>query len=302
MSNKTTVHIKSIYELHQFAGVQPPKHPLFSIHKLEDLKLTGSHFPERMTYDFYTVGLKKNLTGYIKYGRTSYDFQEGALGFTAPYQLMEFNKELIQNANGWVFFFQKEFLNGSNLYDKINEYGFFEYQINEGLHLSKTEEESIDRILEDIEKEYKQPIDVFSKQVVLSSLELLLTFSHRYYSRQFIVRNDTDPSVFSNFKKQLRLVFTDDKHHGLPTVELMASKLHLSANYLSDYLKSTTGKTALDHIHNHIIEIAKKNLLVTNKSISEIAFEIGFEYPHYFSRLFKKKTGLTPSEFRITPD
>lgn len=295
---KETTHIKSIHQLHQLAGLEPPKHPLFSILSLDNIKRINRQFPERMTYDFFSVGLKKDLEGYVKYGRTKYDFQEGTLGFTAPYQVMEFSSDLLNNATGWIFFFQKEFLTESVLNNKIDEFGFFNYQTNEGLHLSKIEEESIETIFNNIKIEYDQPIDSFSKQVVISNLELLLTYSQRYYKRQFIIRNEVDTSTFSEFKQLLKTYFLEANNNGLPTVELLANQLHISANYLSDYLKSTTGKSAIEHIHNKIIETAKSDLLASEKSISEIAFQLGFEYPHYFSRLFKKKTGLTPTEFR----
>ncbi|GMN08861.1 helix-turn-helix domain-containing protein [Croceitalea sp. MTPC9] len=297
MSVTKMIHIKSIHQIHKLAGLNKPKHPLFSIYRIEELKLDSDNFPEKMTYDFYTVGLKKNLNGYVKYGRTNYDFQEGALGFTGPFQLMEFSTDLIQNASGWILFFHKELLNFTKLEKSIDDYGFFEYAVNEGLHLSKDEEKSIEEIFQNIEKEYQLPIDKYSKQVVLSNLELLLTYSDRYYSRQFILRNEVNNRIFSNFKDELKATFNDNIK--LPTVEQLAEKLNLSANYLSDFLKTTTGNSAIEHIHRYIIEQAKKDLVLSDKSISEIAFELGFEYPHYFSRLFKKKTGLTPSEYRL---
>lgn len=296
---KGTTHIKSIHQLHQIAGLEPPKHPLFSIYRLEDIRLIHGQLSERMTYDFFSVGLKKNLEGFVKYGRTNYDFQEGVLGFTAPYQVMEFSSDLLNKATGWIFFFKKEFLNESILLNNIDQFGFFNYQTNEGLHLSKTEENSLETIFNNIKTEYDLPIDSFSKQVVISNLELLLTYSHRYYNRQFIIRNEVDTSIFSKFKQLLKAYFKETDNIGLPTVELLSKQLHISANYLSDYLKATTGKSAIEHIHNKIIEIAKSDLLASEKSIGEIAFQLGFEYPHYFSRLFKKKTGLTPTEFRI---
>ncbi|MEM8967508.1 MAG: helix-turn-helix transcriptional regulator [Bacteroidota bacterium] len=288
--------------MHKLAGLNSPKHPLFSIHRIENLELRYSDFPKRMTYDFYTTGLKKNLSGFVKYGRTKYDFQEGALGFTAPYQLMEFSSDLINNASGWILFFHKDFLNSSGLQKKLNDYGFFEYHTNEGLHLSEEEEKSIEIIFENIEKEYNNPIDTYSKQVALSNLELLFTYSHRYYRRQFVIRNEVDSSVLTNFNKELQLIFEKKSDPGLPTVEYLAERLNLSANYLSDLLKSTTGKSAIEHIHGYLIELAKQQLLTTNYSIAEIAFELGFEYPQYFSRLFKKKTGITPTQFRATPE
>ncbi|MFV1448516.1 helix-turn-helix domain-containing protein [Maribacter sp. HS] len=294
---KKTVHIPSISSLHQLVGLDPPKHPLFSIQRLEDLK--GISCPEKITYDFYTIGFKKNLNGYVKYGRTNYDFQEGVLGFTAPLQLMEFSNDLLENARGWIIFFHEELWNSANQQNRIDQYGFFEYQINEGLHLSRTEEESIENILINIEKEYELPIDKYSKNVVLSNLELLFTYSFRYYARQFTIRNDIDNSIYSNFKVELHSFFNAKKNDFLPSVDFFAKKLNISANYLSDSLKNTTGKSAIEHIHSYIVESAKNDLMTSDKSISEIAFELGFEYPHYFSRLFKKKTGVTPSDYRV---
>lgn len=294
---KKIFHIQSISQLHQLVDLEPVKHPLFSIHKIEDLK--DINCPEKITYDFYTIGFKKNLNGYVKYGRTNYDFQEGVLGFTAPLQLMEFSKDLLENASGWILFFHKELWNISNYQNKINQYGFFDYRVNEGLHLSKTEEKSIENILNNIEKEYQLPIDKYSKKVVLSNLELLFTYSYRYYARQFTIRNDIDNSIYSNFKTALHSFFNSKENNRLPTVDFFAEQLRISANYLSDSLKNTTGKSAIEHIHSYIIESAKIDLMTSDKSISEIAFELGFEYPHYFSRLFKKKTGVTPSEYRV---
>jgi len=212
---------------------------------------------------------------------------------------MEFSDNLLQNANGWILFFHKELWNIENNQNNTTQDGFFKYHTNEGLHLSKIEEKSIELIFENIKKEYELPIDKFSKQVVLSNLELLFTYSYRYYTRQFTIRNEIDSSLFSNFKKELHLFFNDETNTYLPTVDFLADKLNLSANYLSDALKNTTGQSPIEHIHSYIIESAKNNLINSNKSISDIAFELGFEYPHYFSRLFKKRTGITPSEFRI---
>ena len=294
---KKIVHIQSISKLHQLVGLKPPKHPLFSIHSIEDLR--NIQCPEKITYDFYTIGFKKNLKGYVKYGRTNYDFQEGVLGFTAPLQLMEFSNDLLKNASGWILFFHKDLWNSTNQQNNMDQYGFFEYQVNEGLHLSNTEEKSIENILINIEKEYQLPIDKYSKKVVISNLELLFTYAYRYYARQFTIRNDVDNSIFSNFKTALYTFFNNKENNHLPTVDFFAEKLNISANYLSDSLKNATGKSAIEHIHSYIIESAKNDLIATNKSISEIAFELGFEYPHYFSRLFKSKTGVTPSEYRM---
>ncbi len=294
-------HIASIHQLHQLAEIEPPRHPLFSITRLEDLPDRSLRFPAHFTYGFYAVGLKKNLSGYVKYGRTSYDFQEGALGFTARLQVLSFEPEILTRATGWMLFFQQELLAGSALANTIRDYGFFDYQVNEGLHLSQEEENTLDIIFGNIQTEYQRPIDQYSKQVVLSNIELLLTYAQRYYSRQFILRNDISSSVLNTFESKLHQCLDDAEvlQSGLPSVNYFADKLHLSPKYLSDLLKSLTGKTAQEHIHYQLIERAKLKLLASDASVSDVAYALGFEYPQYFSRLFKQKTGMSPTAFRL---
>ncbi len=296
-------HIDSIHLLHQVAGGPPPRHPLFSVHRLEELSNDGPGFPQYLTYGFYAVGLKKNLSGYLKYGRTSYDFQEGALGFTAPLQVLSFELEILKRATGWMLFFQQELLAGSALANTIRDYGFFDYQVNEGLHLSQEEENTLDIIFGNIQTEYQRPIDQYSKQVVLSNIELLLTYAQRYYSRQFILRNDISSSVLNTFESKLHqcLDHAEVLQSGLPSVNYFADQLHLSPKYLSDLLKSLTGKTTQEHIHYQLIEKAKVKLLASDAPVADIAYALGFEYPQYFSRLFKQKTGMSPTTFRL-PD
>ncbi len=300
---KQVYHIASIHQLHQLVEVEPPRHPLFSITRLEDLPNHSLRFPEHFTYGFYAVGLKKNLSGYVKYGRTHYDFQEGALGFTAPLQALSLAPEILNGATGWMLFFQKEILVGSALADRIKNYGFFDYQVSEGLHLSQEEEDTLEVIFKNIKAEYQRPIDQHSKRVVLSNLELLLTYAQRYYQRQFIMRHDVDASLVSTFESKLRQHFEDQVNleSGLPSVNHLASELHLSPKYLSDLLKSLTGKTTQEHIHYQLIEKAKLNLLASDAPVADIAYALGFDYPQYFSRLFKQKTGMSPTTFRL-PD
>ncbi|OJJ21470.1 hypothetical protein BKI52_13050 [marine bacterium AO1-C] len=294
-------NIESIHQLHYLAGGPPPNHPLFCIHQLEDIQALDAKFPEKFTYNFYCTGLKKNLPENIQYGRSHYDFQEGVMGFTAPLQVMSFERHATENATGWVIFFHKDLMNGTPLQDKIDQYGFFHYNVDEGLFLSPKEEEAMMAIFQNIATEYQRPIDQHSKQVVLSNLELLFTYAERFYARQFIVRNDTNPDILRRFEQTLKAYFNQSRDlPALPTVEYFADQLNLSANYLSDLLKSLTGKSTLEHIHYQIIEMAKHKILGTNQSMAEIAFELGFEYPQYFSRLFKNKTGMTPKEFRLS--
>ncbi len=301
---KPIVHISTIQKLHQLAGLDAPNHPLYAIGRIEDLIGLEGNFQFPLTYNFYSIGLKKNLNGYVKYGRTQYDFQEGALGFSAPMQIMEFSKDITQNASGWLFYFHKDLFAGTTLDAKLSDYSFFNYQVNEGLHLSKSEEQIIHLIFENIEREYNAPIDKHSKQVVLSNVELLLTYAQRFYTRQFILRNDVKPDILQHFERELKRYYRNNQYPSnyaeFPTVAYFANLLHLSPSYLSDLLKSNTGKTTLEHIHLQIIEVAKERLLATNTSISEVAYSLGFDYPQYFSRLFKNKTGMTPKQYKLT--
>ncbi len=253
-----------------------------------------------MTYGFYTVGFKKNLTGYVEYGRKSYDFQEGMLAFTSPNQVMSYAANISQGATGWILFFHPQLLSDSSLEKKVLQYGFFEYLSNEALHLSKNEEQLLESIFENIHTEYHRAIDEHSKQVVLANLELLLTYSERFYSRQFVTRVETDHSFLQKFDSEIRDYFGNDQlaENGIPSVGYFAEKMNVSPNYLSDLLRKLTGKSTLDHIHFHVLEKAKSQLLSTNRSIAEISFDLGFEYPAYFSRFFKQRTSHTPKEFR----
>jgi len=297
----TVHHIATIHQLHQAAGVDPPRHPLFSIHRLQDLSVLSDQFPGDFTYGFYSIGLKKNLGSFIKYGRTQYDFQEGTLGFTAPNQRISFDPNITADARGWVLFFHKDLGIGTDFHEELDRYGFFGYDVSEGLHLSQQEEIAIHQIFANIHAESELPIDQHHRQVVLSNIELMLTYAQRYYTRQFVVRHDANPDLLNRFERELKQYFQAPvREKGLPTVEYFASQVNLSPKYLSDLLKSLTGKTALEHIHYQLIELAKNRLLASDASISEIAYDLGFEYPQYLSRLFRKKTGMAPKEFRLS--
>ncbi|MEM1137978.1 MAG: AraC family transcriptional regulator, partial [Bacteroidota bacterium] len=243
------VHIKSINQLHKLAKIGSSKHPLYSIYRFEDLTSKEITIPLKYTYGFYQIGLKKDLEGYIKYGRKQYDFQEGVLGFSAPLQIIEVSPDIISKASGFTLMFHKEYIAGSSLEAKFDEYSFFSYAVAEGLHLSLEEEQNIIKIFENIETEYNLPIDQHSKEVVIANLELLLTYAKRYYKRQFVIRNDAKPDILKSFEKELKIYYYGKEDVALPSVEYFADKLHLSSNYLSDLLKATTGKTTLEHIH-----------------------------------------------------
>lgn len=293
-------HFETITDLHNKIGIPANEHPLFTIVRVEDVRKFVSRIPESFTYGFYAVGFKKNLTGYVKYGRRKYDFQEGVLSFTAPNQLLGFNNLIAKDASGWYLFFHKEVFGKHSLISKLLKLSFFKYEVNEALHLSKKEETEIETIFEGINREYTLPIDKFSKDVIISSLDLLFSYARRYYNRQFVTRDDVDSDFLIQFEKELTVALEAGKlkKNGIPRVSLLADKMNVSPNYLSDLLKTLTGKSTIDHIHFHLIERAKELLLSTDRSVTELSYELGFEYPQYFSQFFKEKTSFTPSQYR----
>ncbi len=297
-TTKNITHISRFVDLCNLAGVTP-QHPLIGIIRLEDIPEFAKQIGT-LSFGFYSISLKKKLKGYIEYGRKTYDFQEGVLGFVSPNQAISFDQCDAKESEGWELFFEADLLANSKLANEINTYGFFNYETNEALHVSKKEEEQMEQIFQNIYDEYSLPIDQFSKEVILSNVALLLTYSKRFYKRQFITRNEVDSSVIVTFEKELKRYFSqnDLQEVGIPEVSYFAEKLHLSAKYLSDMLKALTGKTTKEHIQFQLLEKAKHLLISGDKSVSEIAYQLGFEYPQYFSRFFKKSLGVTPTEFK----
>ncbi len=301
MPNTKVTHISTLPDLCKLAGLAPPEHPLIGIIRLEDIPIIGVELGA-LSFGFYSISLKRNLKGYIEYGRKQYDFQEGLLGFVAPNQAITFDQCDATHSTGWELYFDAALLANSRLATDIHRYGFFNYETNEALHVSKKEEDQMDQIFQNIYDEYSLPIDQFSKEVILSNLELLLTYSRRFYQRQFITRNEVDSSVVSNFEKELNTYFgmEDLQAHGIPEVSYFSDRLNLSSKYLSDLLKTLTGKTTKEHIQFQLLKKAKHLILGTDKSVAEIAYQLGFEYPQYFSRFFKEKTGESPKEYRMS--
>lgn len=294
-----TIHIKSITQCHQSLQIDKPKHPLFSILKFEEIPQVQVEERTKLIFDYYQIVFKKDCPNKIQYGQTVYDFDEGVMSYFSPRQVSIAEPGILLPAAGWVINISPDFLNGYALGSKISSYGFFEYEVNEALILSEDEEKVIENILRQIYREYHLPIDKFSRDVVVSNVELLLTYSSRYYERQFVIRKSVNDTLLSKFEKLLKDYF---KHkvssEGLPTVHYFASALNLSDKYFSDLLKQHTGLTAQQHIHEKLIQIAKEKLSTTTMSVSEIAYELGFEFPQSFSSLFKSKTNQTPLEFR----
>ncbi|MFN5983429.1 MAG: helix-turn-helix domain-containing protein [Fluviicola sp.] len=297
-----SVHsIKNISELNQLLNQDKTKHPLLSVVDFSKVEHYGKE-EGRMSADFYTLMFKSHCHNKIKYGREFYDFQEGTLICIAPNQVITLEKEDGNNkdAIGWGLFFHPDLLRGTALGARMKDFTFFSYEMNEALHLSDKEKQNLAEIVAKIESELNENIDQHSQVLLVNTLELLLNYCARYYDRQFITRKNTNSTVLSKFENILTEYFASGnlKENGLPSVKYCADKIFLSPNYLSDLLKKETGKNSQELIHYQLIELAKNTLLSTDLPVSQIAYDLGFEYPQYFSKLFKNKTGMTPGEFR----
>ncbi|WP_282014867.1 helix-turn-helix domain-containing protein [Marinifilum flexuosum] len=295
------INIKTITELHDIMGFEKPQHPLISIvdfSKVEPIYL-GSNI--KIVSFLYSVMLKSANCGHLRYGRKTYDFQEGTLFCMAPNQVITTEGvDEPDEYSGWGLFFHPDLIRKSALSKKIQEFTFFTYEVDEALHLSDLEKKNLSELLGRIKDEYSANLDNFSNDVILSSLELFLNYCNRYYGRQFITRSSYNKDILSQLESLLKDYFNTDKaeQFGIPTVKYCAEQLNFSPNYLSDLIKKESGKSVQEHIHYRLIEKAKTKLLSTTNSISEIANELGFEYPQYFSKIFKSKTGLSPVEYR----
>lgn len=300
---KNVFRIETISQLNDILGNEKAKHPLVSIINFDQF---DTHNDERMlgaiTSSFYTILLKNKCNARMRYGREYYDFQEGTLVCIAPEQIltMEEEEESTSDYNGWGIFFHPDLLRGTHLSQALKNYSFFSYATHEALHLSDKEKSILNNCINNIEEELDQNIDLHSQSVIVSNIELLLNYCKRFYDRQFITRKSNNKDILSKFEDVVNTYINSEsiKTQGMLSVKYCAEKLHLSANYLSDLLKKETGKNAQDHISYQLIETAKNCLLISTDPVSEIAYGLGFEYPQYFSKLFKKKTGMTPNEYR----
>lgn len=291
--------VASISELHSIAGFEKPKHPLVSV--IDYSKVNVVNAPESGSFvcSFYTVNFKKNC--HLMYGRQPFDHQEGTLLCTAPEQIITFDRKRdALSPEGWGLYFHPELIRNSTLGKKIHEYSFFSYAENEALHLSEEEKQTLQSILNQMKNEYNTNIDHYSHDLILSNIELLLNYCKRFYGRQFLTRTNQNKDAIARFEEFMRNYFNSSqlKSTGLPTVKYCAEAMNLSPNYFSDLLRSETGKNTQEHIHYHLLEKAKTLLVNSDKSINEIAYELGFEYAQNFSKLFKSKVGITPTEFR----
>lgn len=295
--------IESISMLHDVMKIAPPKHPLISVVNFSSLdqEAVASMDNVKVASAFYGITLKQLKKGSLKYGRNRLDFQEGSLFCSSPDQISVFeNARFNESVYNWGLFFHPDLLHGTPVCSKISEYSFWKYEANEALHLSEDEKQSLSNIIDSIKNEISLPIDKHTKNVLISGIELLLNHCIRYYDRQFVTREKHNKTVVDAINDFLTAYFRSNRvtAEGLPTVLQCAEHVNLSPNYLSDLLRKETGKSTQDHIHHHLLEIAKDRLIGTDQSVKEIAHSLGFEYAQYFSNLFKKKTGFSPSEFR----
>lgn len=301
MSDQTlTLHFETISKLHQAIGIAKPKHPLFSIIRFEDFPEFKNEQRVRLISDFYQITLKKECPCKIQYGQTIFDFDEGVISCFAPKQIHIIDKEFKPAKSGWQLSIHHDFLRTYPLGQAIRKLGFFNYEINEALILSEDEQRSIESIFEHIEKEYHLPIDNFSQDVIIAHLDAVLSYCNRYYNRQFITRKTNHGEMLDRIEQLLKNWFENPNAKGLPTAGYLAAKMNLSSKYLSDCLKQLTGQTTQQFIHDKLIEQAKVILTTTELSVSEIAYQLGFEYSQSFSKLFKSKTDQTPVKYRLS--
>lgn len=306
MDNKQPYHIKSITDFHKLLGAPAPEHPLISVIDIKPFE----HIPEgidgNIINGFYSISLKKGFKSPVKfkYGQQTYDFDEGVLSFMSPGQISSFNPQKFASTeqSGWLLLFHPDFLWNTSLAKKIGQYDYFDYAVNEALFLSEKEEGILLQIIGNIRQEYHNNMDKFSHTIIITQLEALLNYADRFYQRQFLTRRKTNHQVLDTLNEILSNYFEDknSSRNSLPTVSFLAEQLHVSPDYLTGLLKTLTGMTAQQHIHEKLIDQAKLQLSTTSLSVSEIAYQLGFEHSQSFSKLFKAKTSLSPLAFRAS--
>jgi AraC family transcriptional activator of pobA len=296
-------HIETISEFHQFRGLPKPEHPMISVIDIASVKRSAGDEPTSLRLNFYVIAMKKVSGAKMKYGQELFDFDEGLMSFMAPNQVFgitpDKKDEEIQQS-GWVLNIHPDFLWNTPLTATIKQYDFWDYSIHEALFLSEKEEATINHIIQNIQQEYRSNIDKFSKQIIISQIESLLGYADRFYHRQFITREKSNHQLLDRLEKVVSDYFNSDDliHKGLPSVGFIANALNLSPKYLSSLLKMLTGQNTKQYIHDKLIAKAKEKLSITDLSVSEIAYQLGFEHLQSFSKLFKTKTKLSPLEFR----
>lgn len=299
-SQPNIIKINSVVALHNFLNLPSPLNPLITIIDHAKTNTTNQSQNQKLVLEFYNISIKRSFKGQLKYGKNYYDFDEGTMSFIAPNQVIAIDKEEDKNNDGWSLLFHPDLIRQYPLGKAIKNYGFFNYDINEALHLSDEEEKTIEIIVRNIQNEINSRLDKFSQDVIVSNLELILSYCNRFYSRQFLTRKMATNDLLTNFEFVLENYFSKNAEILLPTVDKLAKELNVSPAYLSDMLRNLTGQNTQQQIHNKLIEKAKDILTTTELSVSEIAFQLGFDYPQSFSKLFKNKTNLTPIQYRKT--
>ncbi|WP_028298049.1 helix-turn-helix domain-containing protein [Olivibacter sitiensis] len=299
-----TFHFHSIAEFHAFCNLPNPEHSLISLIDYSKVSYPVNENELKWIQHYYSIGLKRNINAKFNYGQQEYDFNSGVLVFVSPLQFLklEINQNIVVEPTGWLLLIHPDFLWNTSLAKKIKSYDFFQYAVNEALFLSDKEEKVIVDILQNIEREYQSNIDKFSQELIIAQLEMLLIYSERFYERQFLTRKKSNYELLERFEKVLLNYFESGRllENGIPTVTDIAEQLTISPNYLGTLLRLNTQQNTQQHIQNKLIDFAKERLSTTNLSVSEIAYDLGFEHPQSFSKLFKQKTNQTPLEFRTS--
>jgi len=293
----TIVRIESVDQYNKMRGVET-LHPLITVIDLAKAKAMPA---QTFNFGLYAIYLKELECGELKYGRNNYDYQEGTLVFVGPGQVLGVQPKVKTfEPKGWALLFDPELIKGSSLGRHIQEYSFFSYDVNEALHLSEKEKQLVLDCLSKIQYELSQSIDKHSKTLIVTNIELFLNYCIRFYDRQFITRETAHHGILEKFENLINEYFASDKPQllGLPSVGYCAEQLNLSANYFGDLIKKDTGKSAQEYIQLKLMDIAKEKMFDTSKSVSEIAYELGFKYPQHFSRSFKQHVGYSPNEYR----
>jgi len=295
-------HFDDLTAYHRFLGLPNPEHALFSVTNMSSAKSTDTSCASpdlTLSSDFYSISLKHITAGEIFYGRTKYDCQNGTMIFMAPKQEVRIVGLQVESS-GRSINFHEDFIRGHSIKDEIKKYHYFSYAVNEALHLSPKEEQMMQGLIEQIEAEYLSNQDEFSKELILAQLDTLLKYANRFYHRQFLHRKENSSDMLDQFIAEIEGYMNEEQPEGqnIPSIEEIARRLAMTPRYLSDALKVETGKTAIENLHLHMIDKAKDLLLESNVTVATVAYDLGFEYPQYFARLFKKKTGMTPTEYR----
>ena len=294
--------IDTISQAHKLLGLPKPTHPLVSIISQDELNFDGIPEGTRVRVDLFQIWMKDGMECQLGYGRNTYDFDEGTLAFIKPGQVLSAPQEAVshENVEGYLCMFHPDLIRKSALSRLIGQYAFFDYEVHEALHISDAEKQILHDIILKMQAEIGQNIDQHSQALIIANLELFLGYCTRYYDRQFYTRTNLNKDLITKFEDVLKAYYESDQQliSGIPTVSYCANELNMSANYLGDLLRKETGKNTQEHIQDFVVNKAKNNLLGSTVSLSEIAYQLGFEYPQHFSKVFKKKTGQTPSAYR----